>query len=328
MRLRKAVRPGSGHTALLIILVLLASTMPAGCGGSGEKRSAETTKRRGHAPEDELILSRELAREGADTSYKVDVYYSRLHKRVRVDVHVDGKHLRNLYNRFRLHDVDRPITLELGREDDVDTVVFRQGGLSAYIRLQEDPLNVQAMYDALEKYVEEHTRDPGWREAYVRGHAGLLEQTYLGGIRRYDIHPCPPSRFLVTEDGTVTPLTSEKLVIAYRKAGIEAETSEDRERISKSIIELVEPGGAIISGLDGIPGYQRHPLDADVEGAVRAPWSYKDEGGTVCWICYTYTRNQGRVTRYKIRFSEGRILLNPVDQLILGGMIGDYYLPE
>ena len=308
--------------AVLQLLLVAGLALDVGCGCGTQKRELDPRRT------EELILSQELASEGSGTSYKVDVYHSPLHKRLRIEVYVDGRHLKNLHNRVRVDDPGRPLTLDLTREDAEDVLVVHQGGRTCHIRLQEEPFDVQAIYAALERYTEEHEPGPGWCQAQVLGPAGLLGDTYLGEIVRHDIDLCPPAEFLVKEDGTITPLTSEQLVIAYRKAGIEATTAEDRERIARSILELIEPRGVIISGLDDIAGYHKHPLDADVEATVRAPWSYEGDDATVYWIAYTYARNQGYVTRYKVRFFAGRLIGSPVDKLLLGAMIGDCYLPE
>ena len=120
----------------------------------------------------------------------------------------------------------------------------------------------------------------------------------------------------------------EKLVIAYEIENIAVSPNLDIKTIATSLINLVDNAGpVVISKPDEIPGYKKHPLDADLESIIKAPWEFKDSESNVYWICNTYTRNQGIVRRYKFVFRHGHIG-NPVDVIQLGSGIGNILYPE
>jgi len=116
--------------------------------------------------------------------------------------------------------------------------------------------------------------------------------------------------------------------MAYIGEQISIDTHGSMEEIAMSLIEFYDNWGVVvISSVNDIPEYDNHPLDADLEGIVRAPWIYEDEDGTAYWICYTYTQNGGFVRRYKFAFRHGKVA-NPTEVWALGRDIGAALYPE
>ncbi|MBL7044924.1 MAG: hypothetical protein ISR77_40225 [Pirellulaceae bacterium] len=164
------------------------------------------------------------------------------------------------------------------------------------------------------------------------GPSGLLTKTYVASVsEKGNFIPAPPPRYLILRDGGIVPLDFldlEPLVIAYRKEGIAVSGDRKVETIARSLIRLGDVCGPVeISSVKDIPGYEKRPLDADLEAVVRAPWKFTDKEGNVYWICTTYTQNGGVVRRYKFVFGRG-LIGNPVDVIQLGRAIGDVFYPE
>jgi len=319
-----AMRPGLSHFGLALACGFSVCVL----GAEGLPKSEALRPKEG----ERLMATHRLTLKKPDKEYRVFVFESRIHSRWRVEVLEGGRHLDGLHNRFGA--LARPEGLVVtvfrdakGRE----TLQFRQGGI-VEIDLTEKGPSTAIMYDALEKMVRQSFKPPADFEINLGRPAGLLKRSYLASVDRVRqggkriFHGWGP-RYLVTLEGEITSLSLESSVVAYCAEGIKASNDDDRQKIARSLIELDNPGAVLIKSPDDIPGYKKRPLDRDLEGAVRSPWTYTDRRGTLYWITYTYTQLGGRVDRYKFRFYKGIHLSNPVEKVGLGHAIGDVQYP-
>lgn len=116
-----------------------------------------------------------------------------------------------------------------------------------------------------------------------------------------------------------------KLAMAFR-ALPPVETDDEREKLIQKYLHILHLDGVagvgpgkVINGTGDIEGYEKNPLDPDLESTVCPPYTLK--GHTR--VFYTYQRVGGAVTRYRFRFDDlGK--LKSVDINVLGKEIGAY----
>jgi hypothetical protein len=195
---------------------------------------------------------------------------------------------------------------------------------------EPDKINsAETARSAMEAFIRNSGKDLDKYTIYLADHPGLLQKTIIATVvENGNFMPVPPPQYVILADGTVDFLSFERLVIAYRRENVLVTPDRDMAAIATSLISLGDLNGThLISTLQEVPGYDKNPLNKDLESLIRPPWQYTDKEGDTYWICYTYCQNQGWVKRYKFRF-HGSGIMNPVDVLQLGGSIGDYWLPE
>jgi len=133
--------------------------------------------------------------------------------------------------------------------------------------------------------------------------------------------------YLADTEG-VRPATLQNLEYAHRREFPRSFDKKTHERIMDSMIRLhtSAPHGRpakIIASTRDIPGYDNKPLDADLEGVIRSPWSFKNEQGDILYVVCTYNRECGIVCRYKFGFRSGGVGLYRTEHVELGRRIGD-----
>ena len=260
--------------------------------------------------DDEEALFATYSFSDTGTTYNVEFYYRPLGRRIRLRVLSGDKELHGLFNRFYNVDPTRRIDIFVVRVDNHPLMYLGIGQLS----LKGSTVNTEAIYDALESFIIKSFPQESSLQIFVYQPPGLLKKTCRASARGF---------YLVNEEGQVDEFSLENLRIAYRREGIRAQNREDFERISLSLIKAEDAPTnyetVLISDVNDIPRYSSHPMDSKNEEKVRAPWSYS-ENQTDYWICYTYKRLGGIVSRYEFGFQEGE--LTSVTKLVLDNRIG------
>jgi hypothetical protein len=260
--------------------------------------------------DDEEALFATYSFSDTGTTYNVELYYRPLGRRIRLRVLAGDKELHGLFNRFYSIDPTRQIMIFVVREDNHPLIHMNMGQLS----LEETSLNTDVIYDALETFNTKSYPQAGRLPIFVYKPPGLLKKTCRASMGK---------SYLVNEEGQVDEFSLENLRIAYRREGITAQNQEDFERIARSLIKAEDESSnyetILISDVNDIPRYSSHPLDSENEDKISSPLSY-NENMTDYWICYTYRRLGGIVSRYEFGFQEGE--LTSVKKLVLGNRIG------
>lgn len=184
---------------------------------------------------------------------------------------------------------------------------------------------------AFEGYLRERGREWGSTEldAYDHKVEQFGKSTFLIHATR-KLCPDGDTFIHIADSDGIRPATLNNLYEAHRREFPRTFDRDTHDKIIKSIIRLhsMQPENspaAIISGTSDIPGYGNHPLEPDLECAVRPRFSYEDEQGDIFYVVYTYKRiAQGVVSRYRIGFLRKGVGLFSVQCIVLGGKIGDY----
>ncbi|MHC4168739.1 MAG: ankyrin repeat domain-containing protein [Planctomycetota bacterium] len=247
------------------------------------------------------------------TTYNIEFYYREHYGRIRTRVLIGEREMRGLFNRFYGVDGKRPKMLSVSGRGGVLEVSLNFG----WLPLTESDFNTEAVYDIAEEHYA-HAY-PKHRNANIRVSRppGMLKETYRASLGRI---------YLVSEEGHVDPFTLENLRVAYNREKIKAENQEDYERIGRSLLEAWDAPNneemVVVSDVNEIPGYSRHPLDSESEKKVTAPRNFT-ENGIDYWVCSTYRRHLGIVFQYRFGFQKGEV--TSLDELVLGRNVGDSY---
>jgi len=139
-------------------------------------------------------------------------------------------------------------------------------------------------------------------------------------------------QLLISTDGWVVDAIRHEVVVwdVFRNVLPTPKTeAEHLQYLKHYILAISAYDTYIISKPEDIKGYAKRPLDKDLEGMIRAPWTTP---WTIPWskrthhVFYTYTREGGTVKRWKCDFTGGRLRYDQVMQL--ASSIGDAILHE
>lgn len=157
--------------------------------------------------QEELLARHTVTAPDSQKTYTVELYYSPVHDRIRVNVAAESRQLQGLHNRFSAFSPNKKISISISTEEDgSDVLTLSQSGRSVVISLEERPVSTQTMYDAVERLVRDTWETPGDYEIYLWGPAGVLTTTYVADVTYRKVQPSFPSRYLVTETGSPTLL--------------------------------------------------------------------------------------------------------------------------
>ena len=182
---------------------------------------------------------------------------------------------------------------------------------------------------ALDRYLAvEGSKEGGTRLSDFRCEVELLgKSTWLIYATCKHLSPASTTLFIADSDG-VRPASLVNLTYAHRKECSRSFDKEAHQKIIESMIRLHSgqphrQPAKIISTIREIPGYEKKPLDPDLEAVIRPSFSSENERGDVTYIVYTYSQGGGGVYRYKFGFRREGVGLYRAERVELGRGIGD-----
>jgi hypothetical protein len=253
------------------------------------------------------------------TVYNLEFYYRRLYSRLRVRVLAGDRELHGLLNRFYGFEASGRNLLCITTTDDGSAAISLNSGR---LVIRESAIDTDAIYDALETFLNKNEVSRNYAKVYMHAPPGLLERTCQARIM-----PLGARDYLLSEDGQVEQLTLESLLAAYNSEGVKAMSPGDYDEIAWSMIVTEHKATSrwkiiLISSAYDIPGYSQGELDSAREAEISVPQVRSDPNArTDYWTCYTYRPFHGVVARYTFGFREGQ--LQSAERLVLSEGIGN-----
>lgn len=150
------------------------------------------------------------------------------------------------------------------------------------------------------------------------GKATWIISCYATGMK-----PSLPWRHVMNSRGEVDELTMDSLNGVFLNEYSALPEEKDRTGLIQEFVKLhAGEEVSIVNGAADIPGYAKAPLDQDIAGAVRAPFSFSN----LITVVYTYQQIGGIVRRYRFQFQNG-VNFSRVEVAVVGRAIGEarYY---
>jgi len=170
----------------------------------------------------------------------------------------------------------------------------------------------------------EYLRSKGLSPAdYAFNFKAFGKSTWIVSCYATGIKPSLPWRHVMNSRGEVHELTIDSLNGVFLNEYSALPEEKGRAGLIREFVKLHAGEDVfIINSAADIPGYEKAPLDPDVAGAVRAPFSFNN----LITVVYTYQQIGGIVRRYRFQFKNG-VNFGRVEVVVVGRAIGEarYY---